>query len=173
MPNPLPQGPGPGLPRTDGCALKPLQALPVVPPGNEGPTPVPWPLRGLRPLVPALHALGPAQAVEPGDEVRAVGPAGRGGYALARFIAMPCNCLGVCACLISVSSCLPACVLVSACLLTSLYFSPPLANLPHLLCSWVITPGQDCYLIFSLLAASSLHPLPFFLPADTRLPWQP
>lgn len=35
------------------------------PPVSEGPAPVLWPVRGLRPLVPALHVPCPAQATEP------------------------------------------------------------------------------------------------------------
>lgn len=100
---------------------------------------------------------------------------GRGRDCLAGLISVPSVRLSGCCvvCLISVPSCfsLSACVLVCACLPPSVSLLS--TNLPHLLCSSVITPGQECYLISSLLAASGLHPLPFFLPADACLPWQP
>ena len=111
-----------------------------------------------------------------------MGSASQGRVLLGRSVSVPCICLCVCVCvcvcvharvcLISVPSSFFY-VLVSACLPPSLH-SLLSAKLPHLLCSSVITPGQECYLIISsLLAALSLQPLPFFLPADACLPWQP
>lgn len=70
------------------------------------------------------------------------------------------------------SHCLSACVLVSACLSPSLHFSPPLCQSapPPLQLSdnpWArVLPNL-------LLAASGLHPLPFFLLTAACLPWQP
>ena len=110
-----------------------------------------------------------------------MGSASQGRVLLGRSVSVPCICLCVCVCV-----CVHACVclisvpssflyvLVSACLPPSLHSLLLSAKLPHLLCSSVITPGQECYLIISsLLAALSLQPLPFFLPADACLPWQP
>lgn len=80
----------------------------------------------------------------------------------------------MCVCLISVPSCFSLSVSLSLPVSLPPSISLLSANLPHLLCSSVITPGQECYLIISsFLAALSLHPLPFFLPADACLPWQP
>lgn len=80
----------------------------------------------------------------------------------------------MCVCLTSVPSCISLSVSLSLPVSLPPSISLLSANLPHLLCSSVITPGQECYLIiFSLLAALNLHPLPFFLPADACLPCQP
>lgn len=118
------------------------------------------------------HCKHPAQPKPQSQrKVRAVGPTGPWRVCIGRSSLCYLHLSG-CVCLPDLSPLACVCPF-SACLLHSLYFSPPLANLPHLLCSGEIILGQDCYLISSLLAACSLYPLPFFLPADDRLPWQP
>lgn len=132
----------------------------------------------LRPLVqvPAGLRLGPTRSTRLGEGGEGGGPSvgqGKGLPGRPHLCSLRQSVWVLSVCLISVPSCfsLSACVLVSACLPPSVSLLS--TNLPHLFCSSVITPGQECYLISSLLAASGLHPLPFFLPADACLPWQP
>lgn len=145
------QGPSPGQ-RRRGCAFTPPHAPPLAPPIIEGSTPVGWPLRGLQPLVrvPTRLTLGPIQPTQRGEGGESGGcSVGQGGHAW-QVSSVPYICLSVWVRmgLMSVPSdfSLSACVLVSACLLPSISLLL-FANLPHLLCSLAITPGQECYLI--------------------------
>lgn len=144
-------------------------------PVSEGPTPVGWPISGLRPLVPvlALLTLGLAQSTQLRERGEGGGPsAGQERVLLGRshlcslHLSVGVYVSVLCPLLVCLRPCLCLCFPPSISLLLS-------ANLPRLLCSSAITPGQECYLISSLLAASGLHPLPFFLPAAACLPWQP
>lgn len=171
------QGPSPGQ-RRRGCAFTPPHAPPLAPPIIEGSTPVGWPLRGLQPLVrvPTRLTLGPIQPTQQGEGGEGGGcSVGQGGYAW-QVSSVPYICLSVWVRmgLISVPSgfSLSACVLVSACLSPSLHFSPPLCQPapPPLQLSdnpWARVLSNP------LLAASGLHPLPFFLLTAACLPWQP
>lgn len=172
MRNPPSRAPGPAQ-RRRGCTFTPPQGPPSEPPVFEGSAPVGWPV--LQPLVPTQLTLGPTQSTHLGEGGEGGGSSvGQGRVLLGR--SHPCFLhlsVWMCRYLISVplaSHCLPVSLFLLACLppLVSLLF----ANLPYLLCTLVITPGQKCYLI-SPLAASGLYPLPFFLPGAACLPWQP